>query len=68
MTESALVILWIAGLYAGAGLLIALPFAAIGAPNLVRRTPVSLGARLLLVPGAMLFWPLILKRWLGEPL
>jgi hypothetical protein len=26
------------------------------------------GARLLLIPGAILFWPLVLKRWLGEPL
>ena len=68
MTESALVILWIAGLYLGAGALIALPFAAVGAPNLVQRAPVSFGARLLLIPGAILLWPLILKRWLGEPL
>jgi len=68
MTESALVILWIAGLYLGAGALVALPFAAVGAANLVGHAPVSLSARLLLIPGATLFWPLILKRWLGQPL
>lgn len=68
MTGSALVILWIAGLYVGAGALVALAFAAVGAPNLVRQTPVTIGARLLLIPGAILFWPLILKRWLGQPL
>ncbi len=68
MTASALVILWIAGLYAGAGLLIALPFAARGAPSLVGRAPVTVGARLLLIPGAALLWPYVLKRWLGEPL
>lgn len=68
MTESAYVILWIAGLYAAAGLIVALPFAVIGAPSLVHQAPVSFGARLLLIPGAILLWPFVLKRWLGEPL
>lgn len=68
MTASALAILWAVGLYLAAGVLVALPFAAIGAPHLVGRAPVSLGARLLLIPGAILFWPFILRRWLGEPL
>ncbi|MFN4284218.1 MAG: hypothetical protein ACK4NA_16425 [Alphaproteobacteria bacterium] len=68
MTDSALVILWIAGLYAGAGLLVAVPFAMTGAPSLVGRAPVTAGARLLLIPGAALLWPFVLKRWLGEPL
>jgi hypothetical protein len=72
MTASASVILWIVGLYAAAGLLIALAFVAIGAPRLIApapgHTPVSLGARILLIPGAVLLWPLVLWRWLGEPL
>lgn len=68
MTESATVILWLAGLYAGAGLIIALPFALRGASSLVDQAPVSWGARLLLIPGTILLWPFILKRWLGEPL
>jgi hypothetical protein len=72
MTASASVILWIVGLYAAAGLFIALAFVAVGAPRLIRPdasyTPVSLGARILLIPGAIILWPLVLWRWLGEPL
>ena len=68
MTESATVILWLAGLYTGAGIIIALPFALRGAPSLVQHAPVSWGARLMLIPGAILLWPFVLKRWLGEPL
>jgi hypothetical protein len=72
MTGSAIAILWIAGLYAGAGLIVALAFAAVGAPRLVGERPgevsVSLGARLILMPGAIVLWPLILQRWLKAPL
>lgn len=72
MTASALAILWIAGLYAGTGLIVAGAFALVGAPRLIGETPdavpVSLGARLLLIPGAVLLWPLILTRWLKAPL
>lgn len=72
MTLSAIVILWIVGLYAAAGLILALAFVAIGAPRLIGpqagHTPITLGARVLLIPGAILLWPLVLWRWLGEPL
>jgi hypothetical protein len=72
MTASAGVILWLVGLYAAAGLFIALAFVAIGAPRLIGpaagHVPVSLGARILLIPGAVILWPLVLWRWLGEPL
>jgi hypothetical protein len=72
MTASASIILWIVGLYIAAGLLIALAFVAIGAPRLIGpnagHTPISLGARILLIPGAVILWPLVLWRWLGEPL
>jgi hypothetical protein len=71
MTASAAIILWVVGLYAGAGALVALGFAAVAAPRLSGHgphTPMTWGARLLLIPGAILFWPLVLKRWLGEPL
>lgn len=71
MTPSASVILWIVGLYAAAGALVALGFAAVAAPRLIGQnphTPMTLGARLLLIPGAIILWPLVLKRWLGEPL
>lgn len=76
MTASAAIILWIVGLYVGAGSIVALGFAAVAAPRLIGphgnerpvHTPMTLGARLLLIPGAIIFWPLVLKRWLGEPL
>jgi hypothetical protein len=76
MTDSASVILWIVGLYAGAGVFVALGFAAIAAPRLIGphgtdtspHRPMTLGARLLLIPGAIIFWALVLKRWLAEPL
>lgn len=71
MTESASIILWIVGLYAGAGAVVAFGFAAVAAPRLIghgAHTPMTLGARLLLIPGAIIFWPLVLKRWLGAPL
>lgn len=70
MTPSASVILWGVLLYVSAGLIIALAFAAVGAPRLIGHgtAPMTLGARLLLIPGAVLFWPLVLKRWLGKPL
>jgi hypothetical protein len=72
MTASANVILWIVGLYVAAGLLVALAFVAIGVTRLIGpdagHTPVSLGARILLIPGAVILWPLVLWRWLGEPL
>ncbi len=75
MTPSASVILWGVLLYVSAGLIIALAFVAVGAPRLIGHgaadqgpAPMTLGARLLLIPGAVLFWPLVLRRWLGEPL
>lgn len=53
------------GLYLATGLLFAIPFAF----RLVNRTdPVAthgtLGFRLLILPGAMLLWPLLLSRFL----
>ena len=47
-----------------AGLAIALAFAFMGAEKLTRgNAPLTLGARLLIIPGAAVLWPLILKRW-----
>lgn len=55
-------------LYLAAGLAVALLFALFGAARaLPERAPVSAGARLLLIPGAMILWPLVLVRWLAGP-
>jgi hypothetical protein len=52
-------------LYAVAGVLVALAFVTAGlAAVLPAGTPVTLGARLLFVPGAVALWPLVLRRWL----
>jgi hypothetical protein len=58
---------WVLGagfVYATLGSVFAVTFAVAG----VRRAlnfagPVSLGARLLFLPGAMALWPLVLWRW-----
>lgn len=50
--------------YAAIGALVAIAFAARGA-DVVLPEPVSIsfGARLLLAPGALLLWPVVLVRW-----
>ena len=62
------VILWVAGAYAGAGVLVALAFVAWGVP---RVDPAARGAgvgfRAIVFPGAALLWPLTLKWMLAPP-
>ena len=49
------------------GLAIAVPFAFKGADGLPRvHAPLTLGARLLIIPGAAVLWPLVLRRWLAS--
>lgn len=57
----------IAGLlfYAAVGLCVAAAFVGFGAVRLLPEpAPVTVGARILLFPGAALLWPLVLTRWL----
>ena len=50
--------------YAAVGLVAALAFVAFGVTRLLPHpAPVSLGARILLVPGATVLWPYVLLRW-----
>jgi hypothetical protein len=52
------------GLYAVAGALVGLAFVTFGiARVLPAGTPVTIGARVLLWPGAALLWPYVLLRW-----
>jgi hypothetical protein len=53
----------ILALYAAIGVVTALAFAAFGATR-VQPAPVSLGARILILPGAVALWPYVLLRWL----
>ncbi|MEM0895570.1 MAG: hypothetical protein AAGJ79_01700 [Verrucomicrobiota bacterium] len=63
------ILLTILGIYLLIGLLIAVPFAFIGAKKI---DPAAVegtwGFKLLVIPGAMVFWPMLLKRWMqNEP-
>jgi hypothetical protein len=50
-------------LYAVIGIVTALAFAAFGVTR-VQPASVSLGARILILPGAAALWPYVLLRWL----
>lgn len=67
----AAVLLILAGVYLGCGLLFAIPFAFIGVKRVdPHAAHGSWGFRLLIIPGAMAFWPLLLRRriaGLNEP-
>jgi hypothetical protein len=59
--------LLLAGLatYAVTGLVVAVAFVLFGvARALPEPAPVTVGARILLLPGAAALWPLVLGRWL----
>ena len=52
-------------LYAGVGVAIGIAFAASGVTRaLPEPMPVTIGARILLFPGAAALWPYVLMRWL----
>jgi len=54
-------------LYAAAGVVTAFAFVAFGITR-VQPAPVSLGARILILPGAAALWPYVLTRWLKAAL
>jgi hypothetical protein len=50
--------------YAGAGVVIAIAFVSVGIRRILPHPmPVTLGARLLILPGAFALWPYIAFRW-----
>jgi hypothetical protein len=51
-------------LYVAAGVVAALAFVISGVTR-VQPASVTIGARILLVPGAVALWPLVLSRWLS---
>jgi len=50
-------------LYVAAGLMTAIAFVTSGV-TAVQSAPVTVGARILLLPAATALWPLVLSRWL----
>ena len=53
--------------YAGIGIIVAAGFAVGGVSRLLSGTAMTLGARLLIVPGAIVLWPYVLRRWIAGP-
>jgi hypothetical protein len=59
-----MLILTAIGLYALAGLLTALAFVTTGVTRVLPHpAPVTIGARILLIPAAAALWPYVLYRW-----
>ena len=55
----------ILGIYLACGLVFALPFALVGVKQIdPHAAHGSWGFRLLIVPGTMALWPMLLQRWL----
>jgi len=50
-------------IYVAAGLVVGLAFVVFGV-TAVQPAPVTVGARILLLPGATALWPLVMSRWL----
>jgi len=58
-------ILLIVGLYLAAGLVFAVPFAIKGVTRIDENAVGSKwGFRLIIIPGSIVFWPLLLRKWL----
>lgn len=52
------------GGYLGCGFLFAMPFVVLGARKIDPHAgPATWGFRLFIIPGTMIFWPLLLSRW-----
>ena len=61
----AAILLLLLGIYLATGLLFALVFVVLGVRQIdPHAAPDSWGFRLLIIPGTMAFWPLLLRRWL----
>jgi hypothetical protein len=52
-------------IYVAIGLLAGLAFVVVGVAR-VQSAPVTIGARILLLPGATALWPLVLARWFSS--
>ena len=54
------------GIYLACGLAFAIPFALVGVRGIdPHAAHGSWGFRLLIIPGTMVLWPLLIKRWKG---
>ncbi|HLL28103.1 MAG TPA: hypothetical protein VKT73_10735 [Xanthobacteraceae bacterium] len=61
----AAILLFALALYVAAGIVIGILFVLFGVTQaLAHPIPVSIGARILILPGSIILWPLVLGRWL----
>jgi hypothetical protein len=58
-----MILLYLSAAYVAVGFAVALAFVTIGVVQ-VQPMPVTVGARILLLPGAFVLWPLVAARWL----
>jgi hypothetical protein len=58
-----MILLYLLIAYIAVGIAVALAFVTIGVSQ-VQAMPVTVGARILLLPGAFVLWPLVVSRWL----
>jgi hypothetical protein len=59
-----MLLLYALALYASAGVVAAVAFVLFGVTR-VQPLPVSIGARVMLLPGAFALWPYVMARWLA---
>ena len=60
-----MLLLYALALYAAAGVVVAVAFVLFGVTR-VQPLPVSMGARIVLLPGAFALWPYVMARWLAS--
>jgi hypothetical protein len=59
-----MIVLMLLAVYAAVGLAVAVAFVSFGVGRVLDQpTPVTVGARLLILPGAAALWPYVLLRW-----
>jgi len=58
------IIIWIVEIYIACGILFAVPFILKGVTEVDEGTHgTKLGFRLIILPGTIIFWPLLLSKW-----
>ena len=62
MDTIATILFGVLAAYVAIGFIVALAFIAVGVVR-VQPAPMTIGARILLLPGATALWPLVLARW-----
>jgi hypothetical protein len=58
-----MILLYVLAVYAAVGIAVALAFVTVGVAQ-VQPMPVTVGARILLLPGAFVLWPVVIAHWL----